>query len=122
MEKPELYSKGTSTITINKNALDKFGDHIRWNKDPLSIFEAGIGDGRVTKEVIIPILPENVEEYVGSDLSKTMLEFSKTIIDYPKYQTLHMDICATEVPIEYHNKFDKVFAFCLLHMVSSNLR
>lgn len=122
MDKPELYSKGDSTVTINKVALDKYGHLIKWGNVPESIFESGIGDGKVTREVIIPRLPENIKEYIGSDLSQQMLDFCKAQINFPKFQTFQMDICTEEIPQEYQNRFEKVFASLLLHMLSSNLR
>lgn len=122
MEKPELYTKGNSKITINKRALDMYGHYIRWGTSPESIIEAGIGDGKVTKQVLLPFLPENIKEYIGSDISEKMLEYSKTLIDHPKYSTVAIDICAKEIPKEYQNRFDKAFASLLLHMVSSNAR
>lgn len=122
MNKPELYSKGKSTRVIHESIFQKYGHFIRWGNPPESIIEIGIGDGNVTKEVIMPILPNNIEEYVGCDLSKEMVEFSRTMITHPKYRCLQMDICSAELPAELHNRFDKVFACCLLHMASSKIR
>lgn len=122
MEKPELYTKGNSKVVINKTALAKYGQFLRWKKSPESIIEAGVGDGKVTKSVIIPFLPKNVKEYVGTDISYKMLDFSKKVIDHPKYRTAILDICGKEIPQEFHNRFDKAFASLLLHMVGPHIK
>lgn len=122
MEKPELYTKGNSKVVINKAALEKYGQYLRWSKSPESIIEAGIGDGKVTQQVIIPFLPNNIKEYVGTDISDKMLVFSNNLIEHPKYKTAVLDICAKEIPQEFHNRFDKAFASLLLHMVGPNAK
>lgn len=122
MDKPELYSKGIANIALNKTAIEKYWHFIRWTNSPERLLDAGIGDGRVTNTVIIPKLPQNIKEYVGCDISEKMLNFSKTIIDYTKYTTLQIDLCAKEIPHDYCNKFDKVFCCFVLHLLTSSIK
>lgn len=121
MNKAEQYAKGQNQITINEKALSQNWNHIRWNHLE-SIMEVGIGGGRVTKHVILPKISANLKEYIGSDISERMLEYCNTIIDHPKFSTLALDICAKTLPEQLHNRFDKVFACFLLHMVSANIK
>lgn len=121
MDSPELYSKANGQVTVNRMVLSKYWNLIRWGKDSESVFEAGIGDGQVTKEVLIPLLPDNIKEYVASDVSNRMVDFANTVIDNSKFKFIQLDIC-DDVPLEYHNRFHKIFACFLLHMLSSNLK
>lgn len=122
MHKAEAYAKGSSHVNINKIALGKYWQFIKWGDEPESILDIGIGDGRVTKYAILPNISKEIKEYIGSDISQEMLNFSKTVIDHPKYVTVQMDICSNEIPLEFQNRFDKIFSCFLLHMVSSKVK
>lgn len=122
MEKPELYSKANGAVTVNRMVLSKYWNFVRWSNDFESVFEAGMGDGNVTRQVIIPLLPDNLKEYIASDISNKMLNFANTVIQNCKLTIIQLDICSEEIPLEYHSRFDKVFACFLLHMLSSNVK
>lgn len=122
MEKPDQYASTKTPWIIQKTILDKYFHFFKWSNTPESIIDVGIGDGNVAQNITIPHLPKNIKEYIGCDLSQNMLDFSKTIIDHPKYDTVKLDICAEDVPLEYQRRFDKVFACLLLHMVGSNVK
>lgn len=122
MENMELYGQATGPVDLNIKAMEQAKSFIRWSSNPESIIDVGIGDGRVTNEAILPMLPENIKEYVGADLSTNALNFSKTTVTHPKYKTIQIDICSNELPIEYQNRFDKVFACFLLHMTALKVK
>lgn len=122
MDKVAGYAKGKSHPRINRKAIESNWNLIKWKDTAQSIVDVGIGDGGSSKEAILPLLPNNVEEYFGMDASANMLRYSESIIDHPKYTTVQMDICTKELPLEYTSRFDKAFALFLLHMLSSNVR
>lgn len=122
MELMEFYGQGPGPVNINRKAIDMVRSFIKWSTFPESIIDVGVGDGKVTKTVIFPILPDNIKEYVGADLSIQALNFSKTTVDHPKYKTWQIDICSKDLPVHYRNRFDKVFACFLLHMIGPEVR
>lgn len=122
MDKPEFYTKLSFSLTTAEKFFIKNWHFITWGDTPQSIIDVGIGDGKVTKHAIIPRLPHNIKEYIGSDFSEQMLNWSENVIDYPKYETLKMDICAEKIPKEYQSRFDKVFASFLLHILGAKLK
>lgn len=121
MEEPGLYGKGEGQVLIHKHIFEKYWHFIRWSSLPENIIDVGIGNGQVTQNVILPLLPKYIEQYLGADVAEVMLDFSKTVIKHPRYQTIQLDICSKDIPLQLQNKFEKVFACFLLHMLSSNV-
>lgn len=121
MNHPKLYSKLESNVTINAKFIEQYWHYLKWGKKSESILDAGIGDGKVTKNVIMCRLPNNIKEYIGLDISPKMLNFSEATIKHSKFNTCLMDICTKEISPQYQNRYDKVFAFFLLHMLGSKL-
>lgn len=70
----------------------------------------------------MPRLPSNETKYIGSDCSLKMVNFLQTVIDHSKYSILLMAICANEIPLEYQNRFDKVFTCFLLYLLGSKVK
>lgn len=91
MFNPKMYSPHIDAcIAISKQLYKKHETLLKWNPESESIADLGIGDGRMTKEVILPIIPKNVKEYVGGDISDIMLNTAKVTIQHEKFKTVHL--------------------------------
>lgn len=119
MIEPELWGKNNDLTTlVNIEYIEKFKELIVW-KENESIFEFGMGDGRNTKEALLPRLPKNFKEYIGSDKSATMIDYVKTNILEPRATFMVFDISSDTVPEEFENRFDHVFGFFVMHWVKN---
>lgn len=116
MYNPQSYSRNLDfSVKIIKQLFEKNKKFLKWSSEPESILDLGIGDGRMTKEVIIPIVPKNIKEYVGGDISEIMLKSAEKTLNYEKYRSFIIDAQAKSVPVEMKNRFHHIFANFLLH-------
>lgn len=81
-----------------------------WRQEPESILDLGIGDGRTTKEAIIPILPKNIKEYIGADISEIMLQSARETINLETFKTIQLDGTMKCLPPELLNRFHHIFS------------
>ena len=86
------------------------------------MLDLGCGPGRMTKEVLMPRLPEDFGLLVGADLSDKMIQYASEMYSHSKLRYIQFDI--TE-EIENTSQlrpsdFDKIFTFFLLHWVPDN--
>lgn len=111
MFNPEGYSRHIDQLVIaTKNLLDANKKLLKWQQKPESILDLGIGDGKTTKEVIIPILPCNVKEYIGADISEEMLQSARKTIKLEAFKTLQIDGTTKCLPADMFNRFDHIFS------------
>lgn len=116
MYNPQKYSKNIDRfINITKTVFEKNKELLKWSSDPESILDIGIGDGRITKEVIIPQVAANIKEYVGGDISDIMLFSAQNTINHDKFKTVVINIQASNVPGDLKNRFHHIFANFVLH-------
>lgn len=104
-------------ISTAKILFQKHSQLLKWKSEPESILDLGIGDGRMTKEVILPILPKNIKEYVGVDISETMLASARECISHNKFKTQTMDAVTNSVPAHLKNRFHHIFSNNLFHFM-----
>lgn len=83
--------------------------------------DLGIGDGRMTNEFKLPIVPKNIEEYIGADVSQPMLQCAKETVRHEKFRIVQLDITAANVPVEMKNRFHHIMSNNLFH-IFSNIR
>lgn len=118
MFKPVFYSNNLDPyIDITKQLYRKHSKLIRWRHVPESIMDLGIGDGRMSKEVVLPMVPEDVIEYVGADISKTMLSSAKTTMNHKKFKTIEFDASTKNLPDDLKNRFHHIFSNYLFHHI-----
>lgn len=113
------YSKSLDYALKNLvNMNQKYLKLLKWNKsEEVSILDIGMGDGKISKELILPIIPKGIREYVGSDVHQTVLNFAKEKLTHPKFTTVELDVTTKNLPKEMQNRFDYVFALHVFHHV-----
>lgn len=116
MYQPALYSDNNICAVLSTQFLmEKYGKLINWQKNG-SVLEIGMGDGRVSNAVLKPLLPQDVKEYVGTDISATMLGHAKKMFAFEKARFEVLDIVKC-IPSRFENSFDHVFSFLLFHWI-----
>lgn len=121
MYNPQQYSRSIGLlVNATKNVFEKHANLLEWNSEPESILDHGIGDGKMTNEVILPLIPRNIKEYVGADISNTMLETAKQTVKHDKLKFVQLDAATRELPNEMRNRFHHIFSNLMLHHVVRN--
>ncbi|XP_056630803.1 juvenile hormone acid O-methyltransferase-like isoform X1 [Diorhabda sublineata] len=119
MLEPELWGKSTNFLAnLHKQHMSHLEKLITW-KDNESIFEFGIGDGTNTKQTLLPILPQDYKEFIGSDISHEMIEFVQSNMSDTRSKFIKLDICSKNIPNELLNRFDHIFSFCVMHWLQN---
>lgn len=118
MIEPSGYSENLGPyVDVARNIFNKHKNLLKWNDEPESIMDLGMGDGRVTKEIFLPNIPQNIKEYVGCDISLDMLISSKKVIGHSHFQTFQMDATVETVPAEMRGRFHHIFSNYLFHHI-----
>lgn len=116
MNDPDKYSENLDQfVDIARVLFEKHKTLLQWFPEAESIIDLGIGDGKLTKDVILPIIPTNIQEYIGCDISENMLASAEKTIQLLHFQTRQMDITSENLPSEMIGRFHHVFANYLFH-------
>ncbi|XP_057653704.1 juvenile hormone acid O-methyltransferase-like [Diorhabda carinulata] len=114
---PELFAKSSQvTAAILSKAMNKHKDMIVWRKKP-SILEFGFADGHSSKVHLRPLIPPDYHEFIGTDISPSMVEYAKKNVSIPRSKFYELDIATKNLPEMFCNRFDNVFSFLSMHMV-----
>ncbi|XP_028141119.2 juvenile hormone acid O-methyltransferase-like [Diabrotica virgifera virgifera] len=117
MIEPELWGKSSTFLSsVHLKSLTEIKNSLKW-KNNESIFEFGMGDGSNSKSVLFPILPDNYKEFIGSDVSRRMVEYLRRNSTDPRARFVLLDISADSIPKEFVNRFDHIFGFAVMHWV-----
>ncbi|KAG5897471.1 hypothetical protein JTB14_002730 [Gonioctena quinquepunctata] len=115
---PELYSKNNDvTVDYTKTLLQKFQHLIKWKRNA-SIMEFGYADGGASRSSLFPTIPEDFNEFVGTDISEKMVSYAKTNSKHPKMKFMVLDIAAKDLPEDLMGRFDHIFSFYAMNVVS----
>lgn len=90
-------------------------------KKPFSVMDIGCGSGRVLFDVLYPLLPNNCEEIIATDIDESMINYCKGINTISKISFLTMNIEGDKIPETLEARFNMIFSsYCFMYV--SNLR
>jgi len=120
MNKPKLYADFCHDLSgkdVTK-VLSEYTKKMSW-KTGDRVLDLGCGPGIMTKEVLMPHLPDDFGLLVGADLSAEMIQYASEMYSHPKLRYIQFDITKD---IEKTSQlrpsdFDKIFTFFLLHWI-----
>lgn len=104
-------------IPLTKQLVEKNKKFLNWRNEPESILDLAIGDGRMTRETILPILPKCIKEYIGLDISEVMLQTAKETINLETFSTIQLDATTKSLPINLINRFDHIISNYFFHYI-----
>ncbi|XP_072389959.1 juvenile hormone acid O-methyltransferase-like isoform X1 [Diabrotica undecimpunctata] len=117
MNLPKLLPKDNIYILrCTQQHLQKYRHLLQWKPDA-SIMECGFGTGENSVKSLIPLLPQDYIEFVGSDISKHRLQTAKRNIYIPRFATVELDIITKHIPRELQNRFDHIFGFFVIDVL-----
>lgn len=120
MNNPVLYSRHLEPLLeLSQSLIEQYREFLKWNEGDVSVMDIGIGDGRMAKEILVPILPNNVKEFFGSDTSESALKHAENIMNMPTFKTVKLDIATSSLPEELKNRFTNVFSSFCLHNIKN---
>lgn len=102
-------------VVSTKKRYEKYSEMLKWNSEPESILELGIGNAVITKEVILPLIPKNIKEYIGCDKFELPLKLAAENVIHENFKTYQMDAASKNIPEEFKNKFHHIFVNHLFH-------
>ncbi|XP_061397337.1 juvenile hormone acid O-methyltransferase-like [Musca vetustissima] len=124
MNKLELYHKSHSSVKKDAGQLlRKFASKLQWRPDGGdSVLEIGCGPGDVSMDYVYPLMPENIEKLIFSDISSKMLNFFENNYEIPKKCHLRIINIAKEnsLPPDMLGQFDHVISSLVLHWIPDN--
>jgi len=123
MNKPKLFAEFCHPLSEKDvtKMLSEYINKMSW-KTGDRVLDVGCGPGIMTKEVLLPRLPEDFGLLVAADLSAEMIQYASEMYSHPKLRFIQFDITKD---IENTSKlqpsdFDKIFTLFLLHWVPDN--
>ncbi|GJQ65554.1 putative juvenile hormone acid methyltransferase activity protein [Trypoxylus dichotomus] len=121
MNEASLYSQ--NNILQRHDALfvlKRYAKLIKWKYDvEETILDVGCADGNVTVDILLPFLPENVENIVGVDISKEMIEFAKKKYYSNERITFIQGDIGSKKTLEEFEAYDHIFSFFCLHWIQN---
>lgn len=122
MDNPELYAH-TNGLTCKevREFLEEYIHLIRWKQDTGgSVMDVGCGPGNITKQILLPMLPESLQELVATDLSPQMIQYARSHNQHSRIRYDVLDIATKKLPHAYYKRFDQVFSSFCLHLVQDH--
>lgn len=117
----ELYKRNNQNHHLmSKQIIGEFAHRFKWHPDGSdSLLDIGCGPGDVTNDVILPLLPEQFNRIVCSDISERMIGAARTTVRNPKaaFEVLDIGIPLEESNSTWATPFDHVTSFFCLHWV-----
>jgi len=98
--------------------LSEYINKMSW-KTGDRMLDLGCGPGNVTRQVLMPRLPEDFGLLVGADMSDNMIQYAREMYTHSKLRFIQFDLTKD---IENTTQlrpsgFDKIFSFYCLHWI-----
>jgi len=83
------------------------------------VLDLGCDPGIMTKEVLMPSVPEDFVLLVGADMSVNMIQYASETYTHPKVRFTQFDLSKDMEKTSQlrPSGFDKIFSFFLLHWI-----
>lgn len=78
------------------------------------VLDVGSGPGNFTKNILLPILP-NDTEVVGADISETMVNYARKYSSDKRLSYVVLDIETSDLPSDQVGQYDNAVSFYCLH-------
>ncbi|KAF5288893.1 hypothetical protein FQA39_LY03772 [Lamprigera yunnana] len=121
MNKPELHDKyGRQAVNETKKILQNFIHLIKTPKyGKKSAIDIGSGTGKVTKNILFPLLEDSVDELLGIDSNELMVQYAKNNYFHSQISFRTHNIM-NNIPREFVKSFDHVFSFWTFHWIKDH--
>jgi len=120
MNEPKLYADTCHELSgsIATKVLPKYINSMSW-KTGDRVLDLGCGPGKMTTQVLMPLLPEDFSLLVGADISAKMIQYASETYTHPKLRFTQFDLAKD---IENTSQlrpsdYDKIFSFFCLHCI-----
>lgn len=119
MNNPELYAKTNELPQRDaREFLAEYIPLVRWKQDGgVRVADIGCGTGDITTQILLPNLPESLQELVAIDTSPQMIQYAQSHHQHPRVNYNVLDITTKKLPQAYYEGFDQVFSLFCLHWV-----
>lgn len=119
MNNPELYAL-TNELPQKEGRefLAEYINLVQWKQDGgCRIMDIGCGPGNNTTQILLPMVPDSLQELVATDLSPEMIQYARTHHQHPQVSYDVLDIATKNLPDIYYKRFDLVCSLICLHWV-----
>ncbi|KAK5638095.1 hypothetical protein RI129_012390 [Pyrocoelia pectoralis] len=90
-------------------------------KEYCNVLEIGCGPGNCTHDILLPLFPKTLQNYVGTDISRPMIEYAQTHYqNEPRLKFEMLDVGTYCLPKKFLAAFDHILSFQCLHFVSDH--
>ncbi|XP_072380450.1 juvenile hormone acid O-methyltransferase-like [Diabrotica undecimpunctata] len=115
----ELYAKSCRVTVLHTSYLFHLYKPLFNFPNRPSILEYGFGDGTNWYNSVKSHLPQDLEEYVATDISHQMIDHAKATLEIPRMKFKQLDIGAENLSPTYQQRFNLIFSFFANHLVKN---
>jgi len=120
MNDPKLYAETCHEFTgrVVTKLLTEYIKKMTW-KTGDRVLDVGCGPGIMTKELLMPRLPEDFGVLVGADLRADNIQYASETYTHPKLRFTEFDLAEDigDTSQLQPSDFDKIFSSFCLHLI-----
>lgn len=104
---------------VSKELIEEFSPRMKFRPNGHdSLLDIGCGTGDVTRDFILPVLPQQFSRLVGVDISDSMLSVARETLQNAKVSFENLDIGSPTIDQRVWSElFDHITSFFCLHLV-----